>query len=45
MTIKSQRLKILIDILTKSGTIKTRSEAKRLIRQGAIEIDGRVFKE
>ena len=43
--LRRKRQKTLVNILVGSDTLKSRSEAKRLIRQGAIEIDGRTFRE
>ena len=35
----------LTDLLVKTGYVKSKGEAKRLIRQGAIDIDGQTVHE
>lgn len=35
----------VIDLLTQSGLVKSRSEAKRAVEQGGIKIDGKIIKD
>jgi tyrosyl-tRNA synthetase len=34
-----------VEIMSKSGLVKSKSEARRLVKQGAVEIDGRRLEE
>jgi len=43
---KRERLKNTpVEIMSKSGLVKSKSEARRLVKQGAVEIDGRRLEE
>jgi len=44
-SIKPTKKQDIIEILTTSGLVKSNSEAKRLINQGGVDIDGFTLKE